>query len=119
MADSEDRPKGTGKAFLTPFIERLAKARALREGTITLQFTDGGSAHLECSRAGVRINERMAAGEHTPLIEVMGDSRRIQAIIEGRKDAVKEFLAGGLRVRGDLDYLSDLGMELGILRRPL
>ncbi len=36
-----------------------------------------------------------------------------------QKDAVREFLAGGLRVRGDLRYLSDLGMELGFLHRPL
>jgi hypothetical protein len=118
MVDPEDRPKATSRAFLTPFAERLSKARALREGTITLHFTDGSSAHIECSRAGVQVAEGVA-GERTPLLEVMGDAERIQAILEGRKDAVKQFFAGGLRVRGDLGYLSDLGMELGILRRPL
>ncbi|MGZ6983205.1 MAG: SCP2 sterol-binding domain-containing protein, partial [Ilumatobacteraceae bacterium] len=115
---AEDKPQATSRAFLTPFAERLSKARTLREGTIALHFTDGRSAHLECSPAGVQITEGMPA-DHTPLLEVMGDPQRIQAILEGRKNAVKEFFAGGLRVRGDLGYLSELGMELGILRRPL
>jgi hypothetical protein len=51
-------------------------------------------------------------------LEVYGDAERIRGIVEGEKDAVREFLAGGLRVRGDLRYLSELGLELGFLRRP-
>jgi hypothetical protein len=30
-----------------------------------------------------------------------------------------QFFAGGIRVRGDIAYLSELGMRLGFLDRPL
>ena len=45
--------------------------------------------------------------------------KRINAILAGTKDARKEFLAGGFRVRGDLRYLSNVALELGILKEPL
>jgi hypothetical protein len=52
-------------------------------------------------------------------LEIRGDAETVQAIIDGEKDAAKEFFAGGIRVRGDLRYLSDVMLELGLLERPL
>ncbi len=111
-------PQPTGREFLTRFADRLSRASTLREGSLVLHFTDGRSARLECAHGGVRVVEGPAA-ERPPLIEVIGDAERLRGIFDGEKDAVKEFLAGGLRVRGDLGYLSDLAMEMGILRHPL
>jgi hypothetical protein len=91
---------------------------ALREGTIALHFREGGSAYLHCTRGAVQITEG-APAEYPPVIEVFGDRKRIQAILEGKKDARMQFLAGGLRLRGDLAYFSDLAVEMGILQEPL
>ena len=59
-----------------------------------------------------------AAGE-PPLFEVMGEAALVQDILEGRKDALAEFASGSLRIRGDLNYFSELAVELGILKSPL
>lgn len=48
-----------------------------------------------------------------------GDPRRIAAIMRGKKDARLQFFAGGIRVRGDIAYLSQIGMKLGFIDRPL
>jgi hypothetical protein len=50
---------------------------------------------------------------------VIGDARRIRGILEGEKDATRQFLAGGFRIRGDLQYASDLALELGYIEQPL
>jgi hypothetical protein len=54
-----------------------------------------------------------------PLLEVIGDPRRIGAIVRGTKDARMQFFAGGIRVRGDMHYLSEIGMRLGFLKKPI
>jgi hypothetical protein len=54
-----------------------------------------------------------------PLLEVIGDPRRIRAIVRGEKDARMQFFAGVIRVRGDMHYLSELGMQLGFLKTPI
>jgi predicted lipid carrier protein YhbT len=108
----------SARAFLTAFAERLRQTRSLKQGAVVFHLTDvGGDFCLDCSPGNATL--RMGMSRSTPMIEVMGDSNRIQAILEGTKDARAQFLAGGFRVRGDLRYLSDLAMELGILEAPL
>ena len=72
----------------------------------------------------LRSSERAAmiearADDPAPLLEVIGDPRRISAIVRGEKDARLQFFAGGIRVRGDMHYLSELGMQLGFLKKPI
>ena len=67
----------------------------------------------------VSVTKAPAMLPAVPTLEIMGDARRIAAVISGGKNARKEFLAGGFRVRGNLRYLSDVAMELGILKIPL
>ena len=50
---------------------------------------------------------------------MIGDPRRLAAIVRGEKDGRRQFLAGGIRVRGDMSYLSELGMRLGFLDTPI
>jgi hypothetical protein len=57
--------------------------------------------------------------DRKPLIEVWGDADVIRSILNGERNAVKQFMMGGLRIRGDLRYFSDLALELGILKAPL
>jgi putative sterol carrier protein len=82
-----------------------------------LTGADGGDYIVDCSQGG-RI-EKEYSSIRQPTIEIIGDAKRIKAIFEGKKDARKQFLAGGIRVRGDLRYLSDMLLELGILTEPL
>jgi hypothetical protein len=102
--------------------EKLAQSKSLRTGDIllTLSGSGAGSYVIECREAGASVVK--SSGQRTgaaPLIEVIGDAKSIHAILAGRKDAREQFLAGGFRVRGDLRYLSDLALELGILKEPL
>lgn len=115
-AKGDDRPDVT---FLRPLLERATKLEGLRDGVIRFRFSDGGEAVVRCSRGKADLSEEPAAMEGEPLIEVMGDRKRIQAIIDGKKEARAQFLAGGLRIRGDIRYFSDLALELGILSEPL
>jgi len=114
------KPRSQGmEAYLEDCAKRLGETKALRQGSIVFRLTGvgGGEYYLDCSTKGARLAKSMPRG--APLIEVMGDARRIRAILEGKKDGRTQFLAGGIRVRGDLRYLSDLAMELGIIKEPL
>ena len=93
------------EAFLGGFAKRLGKARTLRKGSIVFRLTGDtdGEYCLDCSTEDARLAKGMP--QSAALIEVMGDARRIQAILEGKKDGRIQFLVGGIRVRGDLRYL--------------
>jgi predicted lipid carrier protein YhbT len=71
-------------------------------------------------RSGVDL-QPLEAGADTASarIEVIGDPARLTSIIEGKKDARMQFFAGGIRVRGDMPYLSEIGLRLRFLDRPL
>lgn len=122
MAQSRRRGRGTFQESLGRVSERLAKSKAMKPGDIVFRLAGqaGGNFVVECSEKGVRVGESPAAGaDRTPLVEVIGDANRIHAILAGEKDAREQFLAGGFRVRGDLRYLSDVALELGIIKEPL
>lgn len=52
-------------------------------------------------------------------VEILGDGKVLAAILRGEQDAREAFLAGGIRVRGDLRYFSDLAVAARILSTPL
>lgn len=107
------------EASLASFLEKVREAKSLRTGSIAFRLTgdEAGEYYIDNSPQGVRLLK--SAPQSLPLIEVIGDARRIKTILEGKKNARTEFLAGGIRVRGDLRYLSDVALELGILESPL
>jgi hypothetical protein len=122
MAKSGGGGRETLEEALERVSERFAKSKAMKPGDIVFRLAGqgGGNVVVECSEKGVHVAESAAAGaDRTPLVEVIGDANRIRAILAGRKDAREEFLAGGFRVRGDLRYLSNVAMELGIIKDPL
>jgi len=115
-----------GKEALSPAeqsLRRLANrasgAKALQEGHIVLRLTGrhGGIFALRAQGGKVEVLNDIPAGPHP--IELIGDAQRVLAVLEGKKDARAQFLAGGFRVRGDVRYISDLAMELGILKTPI
>jgi hypothetical protein len=97
---------------------RLHGERRLAHGVVVFRAgADGPSFAMRATEAGVRIE---SGGDYSDVrLEVIGDPRRIDAIVRGRKDARMQFFAGGIRVRGDMFYLSEIGLELGFLKTPL
>jgi len=111
-------PAESFAAALNDFASKFDRARTRRAGSILLRLTgeNGGDFYLQSSSTGCCISRESTAG--TPHIEVIGDANRIRAILEGRKEGRLQFYAGGIRVRGDLQYLSDLAYEMGLIKEP-
>ncbi|WP_158887093.1 hypothetical protein [Amycolatopsis anabasis] len=99
---------------------RIADARSARPGEIVLRLTGEGGGTYQLSTGGKEVQVAETAGvDAQPLIEVLGDARAVQSVLDGKVDAREQFLNGGIRVRGDLRHLSDLALELGLLKHPL
>ena len=133
MAEKKDTTV-RGRKKIQDTLERLARtleqSPSLKPGVIVFHLTGvfEGDIVLECSEGQVHVTEYPAArggggggggGAMPSFIEVMGDANTVRAILDGERDAREQFLAGGLRVWGDLRYLSDLALELGVLQEPL
>jgi hypothetical protein len=104
---------------LRGFGERACKTKALRRGSIVFHLTgtDGGSYFLDCSSGEAQLTKGIPGGH--PLFEVIGDTEKVRTLLEGETDARTLFLSGAFRVRGDLQYVSDLALEMGLLKQPL
>jgi hypothetical protein len=115
---SGSAPKRSVEAALTRFSTNLDRARTRRCGSILLRLSgeNGGDFYLHSTSAGSTLSREPAAG--SPHIEVIGDANRIRAILDGTKEGRAQFYAGGIRVRGDLQYLSELAYELGFIKEP-
>ena len=99
---------------------KLHRDRRLRPGAIVFRAADGEAPVFTLRSSDTSFEVQTAAAvDPSPLIEVIGDLRRIGAIVRGEKDGRLQFFAGGIRVRGDIQYLSELGMQLGFLKKPL
>lgn len=122
MKHEASKGRGNFRDSLGRISERLARTKSMKPGHIVfrLEGPEGGNYAVECGEGKVRVTASAAAAVDTaPLIEVIGDARRIRAILAGEKDAMEQFFAGGFRVRGDLRYLSDIALELGLIKQPL
>jgi hypothetical protein len=97
---------------------RAGRASKLRHGDIAFRLAGTRELVLAADRDGVKV-ALAAERTGTPLIEVLGDPDAVQAVLSGKVEGRKQFLSGGIRVRGDLRYLSDLALELGLLEKPL
>jgi hypothetical protein len=99
----------------------LHRERRLRPGAIVFRATEQEQPIFTLSTIGSAFEITSAADtEHAaPLLEVIGDPRRIGAIVRGEKDARMQFFAGGIRVRGDMHYLNEIGTLLGFLKKPI
>jgi SCP-2 sterol transfer family len=108
------------RAAIEALAERGAASRTLRRsGSILFRLTGegGGDHYVHLGQRGVRVSSEAAA--EPPHFEVIGDAKRIQAILEGKKEGRAQFFAGGIRVRGDLSHLGELAYELGLIKEPL
>lgn len=111
---------GLGRSIDT-LADKLRTARPTRRGDIVFVATGAraGQFTLTLTPGSVRVNSAAGRSDRPPLLEIIGDGETLRAILDGELDARDQFFQGGLRVRGDLRYLSDAAMELGILKAPL
>ena len=87
---------------------RLQHERRLRPGSIVFRAADGEPPVFTLRATDAAFAFETTAEHSEPLLEVIGDPGRIRAIVRGEKDARMQFFAGGIRVRGDMQYLSEL-----------
>lgn len=112
----------TTEDTLGRLVQKLDTSANLRTGDIVFHLSgvSGGEFRL-ASHSGKTVLSSTARGAEgrKPLIEIWGDASVIRSIVNGEKNALKQFMVGGIRIRGDLRYFSDLALELGILDAPL
>lgn len=104
---------------LDDLADRLTECTSLRTGSIAFQMPGrgGGEYRLDCQPGAAQVAEGLGQKPHQ--VEVIGSPAKIRSLIEGEHDAVKVFLGGGIRLRGDIRYASDLALELGLIEEPL
>ncbi|MEU2032604.1 SCP2 sterol-binding domain-containing protein [Nocardia amamiensis] len=110
------------EATLTSLARRLQEEASVAPGDCAvfhLTGPGGGSYCLEHAEGEVRIADPHRLGPAAPQVEVIGEAAVVCAILNGERDARRQFFKGGLRVRGNLRYLSDRAMEVGVLKNPL
>jgi hypothetical protein len=124
MTDTIDAGRVVAGTALDTTLNELARkvqgSRKLRRGDIAFRLSGQGKAAMVLAADGDGVRVLPAADrQQTPLIEVLGDAETVRKVLAGEVEGRKQFLAGGIRVRGDLRYLSDLALELGLLAKPL
>jgi hypothetical protein len=119
MATKKTDKADSTETSLRAFATQVSKTKTVRDGHIVLRLTGNGGGNYAVKAAGgkITVEKEIPAGDHA--VELIGDARRILAVLNGSKDAVTQFVAGGFRVRGDSKYISDLGVEMQILKRAI
>ena len=114
-----DASTSKGKATsIEPLLRDLAARmnRATKAGeqhSIRIQLLGEGSGvwGIETVKGEVRLSR--GAGPSNPTVEVIAEPAVIRAILEGKKDGRAAFMAGGIRVRGDVGAVERLSAAMG------
>ena len=109
------------RTALEGLAHRLGQTGAMRPGSIMFRLSgeEGGDFCLDCTPRGANLAEGAPRDAGAPLIEVIGDVRVIRSILERKRRPARFSWPAGFRVRGDLKYLTDVAMELGLLEEPI
>jgi hypothetical protein len=103
------------ESSLTAFSRKLSGSAQLKDGSILFHFTDSGEEYcVEGTGREARVTR--GAPIKPPLVEVRGPSTVLRAIMDGKKEASRAFIAGGIQVQGDLPYLEALLKDIGLLQ---
>jgi putative sterol carrier protein len=105
------------ESSLLAFSRKLTELTQRKSGSVLVRLTDSGEEYaIEMIGGQARLTREAPAT--SPLVEVSGSSTVLKAIIDGEKEARRAYIAGGIRVQGDLPYLENLLRELGLLECP-
>jgi putative sterol carrier protein len=78
---------------------------------LTLHGDGGGTWTLRTGAEGVSLAAGEGDGQHT--VEVIAQAEAIRPVLEGKMDGRAAFLAGGIRVRGDVMAVEGLSAAIG------
>jgi hypothetical protein len=119
LEKSKNSPTKGAPEVLHQFGQKLSQAKALRRGHVVLRLSgsEGGNFCFSFDGKSFVSSAEIPPGPHA--VELIGDGKRIRSVLSGAKDARAQFLAGGFRLRGDMKYISDLAVELGLLTQPI
>jgi hypothetical protein len=82
---------------------------------LDLHGEGGGVWTLQTGAEGVSLVPGEGNGAHT--VEVIAEVEAIKPVLEGSSDGRAAFLAGGIRVRGDVIAVEQLSAALGTHKR--
>lgn len=121
MSEKKQKSETTHKkleAVVGDVVRAFERARTRRTGSILLRMIgeDGGDFYVHSTRAGCQLSREPMAGP--PQVEVIGDADSLRAVLEKRREGRLQFYSGGIRVRGDLHYLSEIAHEMGFIKEP-
>jgi len=102
---------------LEAITKRFASLEGRKPGAIQFQLTGGESAEFALE-VDERRQVKQIAGKSRlkPSILISGDEKQIRMVLEGKREATRAFLGGGIQVRGDIRYLERVLQELKLLK---
>lgn len=112
---SMDGTAGEGlKPALSRFAANVSSAVAPEAGGIHICCTDCDDEFSldNLGRAG-RVAQGADAG--APVVRISGPSSVLRDVLDGRLEASEALVRGGVRVRGDLEYLERVLRDAGLL----
>jgi SCP-2 sterol transfer family len=107
-------PSGELKPALSRFAHRVSSAVPTTKGSIHIRCTDCDDEYsLEGLGRSARVSGKAGAG--APVVRITGPSSVLIEVLEGRLEAAEALVRGGIRVRGDLEYLERVLRDVGLL----
>jgi SCP-2 sterol transfer family len=101
------------KPALSRFAHRVSNAVPAARGGIHIQCTDCDEEYsLDGLGRSARVSDKAGAA---PVVRVTGPSAVLREVLEGRLEASQALVRGGIRVRGDLQYLEQVLRDVGLL----
>lgn len=102
---------------LETVAKRFASLEARKPGAIQFRLTGGESGEFALEVDDRRqVKQTAGKSRQKPRIQVTGDGKQVRMVLEGKREATKAFLAGGIQVRGDIRYLERVLLELKLLK---
>jgi hypothetical protein len=102
------------KTALSRFANRVSKEVPAAQGSIHIRCTDCDDEYsLESLGQSPRIVESLGKG--APIVRITGPSSALRDVLEGRIEASEALVRGGIRVRGDIEYLERALRDVGLL----
>lgn len=105
--------------LLNSMAERAAKLE-ISEGSIPLHLHITGSSptswQFRGMKDGIALEPLVGSEPLEARFTITASEEKIRQVLEGKLDAARAFVSGGIQVRGDLAKLEDLLTKLELLK---
>jgi len=107
--------KGSGlESALSKLAKRVSESVPKSSGAILVRCSDTNE-EFSLEDLGHAPKVRKAMGSLPSAVQVIGPASRIKDILDGKLDPASAVAKGGIRVRGDLNYLESVLKDVGLL----